>query len=168
MWGNIYAGVDEPYVSPQQVCKSITAKELAFGECHSLVLSNKGKVYTFGVNEKSVLGNPLIPKGSIRNASSPNEVSLKDIISIASFEYNCAAVSSKGEIFYWGKSLDSEIEISKPVKHFIPDVKFVRVSIGSNFMIALSGEPFLPFYYSKTFLICLFSKKMGRLCIQWE
>eukprot|EP01091_Cochliopodium_minus_P017282 TRINITY_DN6718_c0_g1_i1.p1 TRINITY_DN6718_c0_g1~~TRINITY_DN6718_c0_g1_i1.p1 ORF type:complete len:1218 (-),score=373.90 TRINITY_DN6718_c0_g1_i1:17-3670(-) len=138
--GDVYPDFDEPIVSPQIVCKTHVIKEILCGEKHSIFVTNKGKAYTFGVNERSALGNPSIPPKSMRSSASPNELNVRDVVSIATFEYSSALVTQKGEVYYWGKTWDSMSEISKPIKLVGPDVKMVKVQLGYNFLIALSDN----------------------------
>ena len=138
--GDVYPQYEEPIVQPKHVCKSHSIKEIALGFKHTIFVNMKGRAYTFGVNERCILGNTSIPTGSVRNSESSSELPDKDIVSVAANECSSAYVTQKGAVYYWGKSFDGSSDIPKPVKYDTKDARFIKVQIGSNFMVALSGN----------------------------
>ena len=78
--------------------------------------------------------------GSVRNAEFPSEFNSRDtIVSVASFGFSCACVNNKGSVFYWGRNFEGSSDIIKPLKYDVKESKIVRVQIGYNFMVALTG-----------------------------
>ncbi|MGN0667387.1 MAG: DUF4214 domain-containing protein [Huintestinicola sp.] len=73
-------------------------KAIALGGDTSAVLLNSGKMYTFGYNGEGQLGN-----GTTTNSSSPVEVGLSNVESMAVSLYNAAAVLADKSLYAWGK-----------------------------------------------------------------
>ena len=91
---------------------------LAVGISHSLVLSDKGHVFSFGSSEFGQLGrdiaggnyqNPGRIVGSRENDGDDFYFSKKRIVSIESGDYHCAALGIDGSLYTWGDASNGKL-----------------------------------------------------------
>ena len=82
------------------------AIQISSGQYHSIVLSSKGRVFTFGTNANGQLGNETFV-----SSNSPIDITAKFVLQAdetiehvqSGLNYN-AALSSKGRVFTWGEN----------------------------------------------------------------
>lgn len=90
-------------------------KFIGSGEFHSFAINNKGKVYSWGLNQYGQCGIDMnIEDGAV--VTRPTEIkalSDKDIVFITGGEHNSLAISSKGEVYSFGRNDMKELGIAK-------------------------------------------------------
>lgn len=91
---------------------------LAVGVSHSLVLSDKGHVFSFGSSEFGQLGRDIVGGnyqypgrivGSRENDGGDFYFSQKRIVAIDSGDYHCAALGVDGSLYTWGDASDGKL-----------------------------------------------------------
>jgi alpha-tubulin suppressor-like RCC1 family protein len=99
-----YYTSENPYFTSENIIYRITdvfTKKISCGPVHSLLLSNDGVIYSFGMNEYGQLGN-----GEINSLKTPNRLnhSKKFIDIVSHFKENISIALSFDNIYYiWGK-----------------------------------------------------------------
>ena len=78
-------------------------------------ITETNEIYSWGLNERGQLG----PVFQGRECLTPERVEFfsdKNIIQISCGKYNCLALSSKGEIYGWGKLIGDKLATEKSKK----------------------------------------------------
>lgn len=85
---------------------------LATGRSHVIALDSKGRVWTWGTNDKGQLGHKA---DNMQVKSKPEQIKkLKNIVQIYSGEYQSFAVDNVGEIFGWGLNKNNCLLVNQP------------------------------------------------------
>jgi len=127
--------------------------QLSLGAYHSAALSNEGKIFLWGYNEKGQLGT-----GYINNYTTPIDITQRfnlqpeeKIIKVKTGDYNTAAITSLGRLFIWGSSSNSLLADGMTWDRATPyditsefnletNEKIVSVEFGSSHVIALTSS----------------------------
>ena len=98
--GELGLGNTTEYDEPQQIT-DITEKitDVKTGYYHSIALTEKGEVYTWGYNGYGQLGN-----GTSENSTTPVKVTgLKNVAKIDAYKYMTIVSTQNGEVYVWGR-----------------------------------------------------------------
>ena len=98
--GELGLGNTTEYDEPQQITE-ITEKitDVKTGYYHSIALTEKGEVYTWGYNGYGQLGN-----GTSENSTTPVKVTgLKNVAKIDAYKYMTIVSTQNGEVYVWGR-----------------------------------------------------------------
>ena len=98
--GELGLGNTTEYDEPQQITE-ITEKitDVKTGYYHSIALTEKGEVYTWGYNGNGQLGN-----GTSENSTTPVKVTgLKNVAKIDAYKYMTIVSTQNGEVYVWGR-----------------------------------------------------------------
>ena len=123
--GELGLGNTTEYDEPQQITE-ITEKitDVKTGYYHSIALTEKGEVYTWGYNGNGQLGN-----GTREDSLVPVKVTgLENIAKIDAYKYITIALTQNGEVYVWGSGYGA-----KPVK-----LNFTRkiIDVSGNLVLA--------------------------------
>ena len=123
--GELGLGNTTEYSEPQQITdikEKIT--DVKTGYYHSIALTEKGEVYTWGYNGNGQLGN-----GTREDSLVPVKVTgLENIAKIDAYKYMTIALTQNGEVYVWGSGYGA-----KPVK-----LNFTRkiIDVSGNLVLA--------------------------------
>ena len=123
--GELGLGNTTEYSEPQQITdikEKIT--DVKTGYYHSIALTEKGEVYTWGYNGNGQLGN-----GTREDSLVPVKVTgLENIAKIDAYKYITIALTQNGEVYVWGSGYGA-----KPVK-----LNFTRkiIDVSGNLVLA--------------------------------
>jgi alpha-tubulin suppressor-like RCC1 family protein len=138
--GNGETSVDTLYLEPVEILRE--AKQIAGGKSFTLALDNDGVVHGWGRNHKGQLGTGFgmaVDMYSMEQVPTPidsDELVNRTVTKIAAGPNHAACITSSGELFTWGSSLNLE-----PVR--VPEVlhtKIVDVACGNDYTMALSED----------------------------
>ena len=123
--GELGLGNTTEYDEPQQITE-ITEKitDVKTGYYHSIALTEKGEVYTWGYNGNGQLGN-----GTREDSLVPVKVTgLKNVTKVNAYKYMTIALTQNGEVYAWGSGYGA-----KPVK-----LNFTRkiIDVSGNLVLA--------------------------------
>ena len=123
--GELGLGNTTEYDEPQQIT-DITEKitDVRTGYYHSIALTEKGEVYTWGYNGNGQLGN-----GTREDSLVPVKVTgLKNVTKVNAYKYMTIALTQNGEVYAWGSGYGA-----KPVK-----LNFTRkiIDVSGNLVLA--------------------------------
>jgi alpha-tubulin suppressor-like RCC1 family protein len=118
------------------------ARQVAAGNATSYVLTNKGKVWSFGSNIDGALGNGTLGGTSMTPIQLPD---LQGIVQIASQCYSAAVVDADGNVWAWGRNADGQLgqgasgsASGTPARVPLP-VPVVSVAVGCSHMLAMTA-----------------------------
>ena len=123
--GELGLGNTTEYSEPQQITdikEKIT--DVKTGYYHSIALTEKGEVYTWGYNGNGQLGN-----GTREDSLVPVKVTgLKNVTKVNAYKYMTIALTQNGEVYAWGSGYGA-----KPVK-----LNFTRkiIDVSGNLVLA--------------------------------
>lgn len=123
--GELGLGNTTEYSEPQQITdikEKIT--DVKTGYYHSIALTEKGEVYTWGYNDNGQLGN-----GTREDSLVPVKVTgLENITKVNAYKYMTIALTQNGEVYAWGSGYGA-----KPVK-----LNFTRkiIDVSGNLVLA--------------------------------
>ncbi|XP_064408136.1 regulator of chromosome condensation [Latimeria chalumnae] len=114
------------------------------GGMHTVCVSEKGNVYTFGCNDEGALGRDTSVEGS---EMSPGKVELKaKVVQVSAGDSHTAALSEDGRVYLWGSFRDNNgviglLEAMK--KSTVPmevrmDVPILKVASGNDHLVMLT------------------------------
>ncbi|CAD8149009.1 unnamed protein product [Paramecium pentaurelia] len=104
--------VKRPYQIKELNNLSIT--QVACGGMHALILTNQGKVYSFGCDDKGVLGRPKIEGQDARVPALITDLPPVDMIACGSS--HSIAANSHGLVYFWGFYANTHGPIGEPVQ----------------------------------------------------
>lgn len=117
-----------------------TARQIAAGGSHALVLLDNGEVYAWGGNESGQLG-----LGDLLFRAAPVKVALPGpATSVAAGRFHSAVLLTDGRVFSWGANNFGQLgnggrdPASLPV--FTPLVDVVQIAAGNNHVLALRQD----------------------------
>jgi alpha-tubulin suppressor-like RCC1 family protein len=132
--------VDQLYLEPVEILTpDSNIVSIAGGKSFTLALSKDGVVYGWGRNHKGQLGTGLglaVDMYAMQVVPEPIEtlaLSTRHIVSISAGHSHAAAISSQGELFYWGMALHMEPVLVEELLH----TRIVAVSCGHDYTLAL-------------------------------
>jgi len=113
------------------------------GLYHTVLVNEKGKVFTWGDNTYGQLG-----LGTLENAESPTEVfGLNDVIAVSAGSYHSMALTSDGNLYLWGRNSFGQIgnksteTILVPVRiSGIPPVKEISAGALHSLALTINGD----------------------------
>ncbi|XP_002983568.2 ultraviolet-B receptor UVR8 [Selaginella moellendorffii] len=99
------------------LCRALESHEpcsVSCGGAHTLILTDKGRVFATGLNSSGQLGVPLKSESSF----DPVEVhGFPDpCVHIAAGRYHSAAITSSGETYVWGRNSEGQLGLGKRAK----------------------------------------------------
>lgn len=119
---------------------------VAAGGMHSVCLTVKGEVYTFGCNDEGALGRVTDGKEAAEFEPGKIEISEK-VVQVSAGDSHSAALTETGKVFVWGNFRDSSGSIGltpfgpqkKPIQ-ILPKVTIVKVASGSDHLALLAND----------------------------
>lgn len=159
-WGQVFSwGADnngqlgqntgEPFVLKPKVIKGLvtsTVVQIACGHRHCLALTNKGELYSWGLNDCGQLGLGL----KVRTVATPTIVgSLLGLpISLISCGgYHSIILSTSGAVYGWGKNSFGQLGLNSEVDHIYPcqlktlrSIKVKYIDCGEDFSVFLTQD----------------------------
>ncbi|KAK7501483.1 hypothetical protein BaRGS_00007287, partial [Batillaria attramentaria] len=118
-------------------------KQVCAGGMHTVCLTVKGQVYTFGCNDEGGLGRDTSEEGS---ETVPGLVDgLGKIVQVTAGDSHTAALTDDGRVFAWGNFRDANGSMGltkngiekKPVE-VLPDAVVVKIASGSDHLACLT------------------------------
>ncbi|KAL0484210.1 shkC [Acrasis kona] len=142
---NLNTSLSSEFVYPDLIAfENEDIVDVCLGSHHAVVLTNKNHIYTFGDNFAGQLGTKTIE--SLYNfALIDTGVDFKSI----DCNYNSTiAISTNGEIYYWGRfgsqginfTTQLDIPITTPTKVSTAGIKFKSISTGIDHAVAVSED----------------------------
>ncbi|EGG25255.1 inositol 5-phosphatase [Cavenderia fasciculata] len=131
-------------------------RKVTFGEKHTIGLTRRGTVYSWGINEFGQLGlghrnNKVIPVlVDLKSMAGGENNAYFKIVDISSGGYHSSALSEEGILYCWGSNQygqigngDLEDQVSPvKIKVDVEDKKVKKVAMGSNHtvLVTITGE----------------------------
>lgn len=138
--GNGETSIDQLYFEPVEILRE--AKQIAGGKSYTLALDKDGVVYAWGRNHRGQLGTGFgmaVDMYSMEQVPTPidgDELLNRTVTKIAAGQDHAACITSSGELFTWGSSLNLEPVRVTEVLH----TKIVDVACGHDYTMALSED----------------------------
>ncbi|GIY11344.1 regulator of chromosome condensation [Caerostris extrusa] len=120
--------------------------EVAAGGMHSVCLTERGEVITFGCNDEGALGR--ITSNESEEAT-PSKVEIPEkVIQISTGDSHTAALTESGQVYLWGnfRSGDGPMGLTaegvkqvKPIK-ILTGINIVKISSGTEHLVCLSSD----------------------------
>uniref|UniRef100_A0A1B6DMR9 RCC1-like domain-containing protein n=1 Tax=Clastoptera arizonana TaxID=38151 RepID=A0A1B6DMR9_9HEMI len=118
--------------------------DICAGGMHTICLTSKGKVLTFGCNDEGVLGRDSSKKGT---ETVPGEVKLECVaMQISAGDSHSAALLEDGRVFAWGSFRDSHgaMGLSPNGVQKLPmlmpiDQQIVKIASGADHLVMLTA-----------------------------
>ncbi|XP_059648858.1 PH, RCC1 and FYVE domains-containing protein 1-like isoform X2 [Cornus florida] len=138
--GQLGHGDTEPRLVPKCVVALVdtSVSQVACGNSLTIALSNSGRVYTMGSTVHGQLGNP-VASGRIPTCIE-GKIANSFVEEIACGSYHVAVLTSKTEVYTWGKGRngqlghgDCEDHNTPTLVNFLKDKQVKSVVCGSNF-----------------------------------
>jgi len=157
---------------PTKQDKSGKMIRLAAGYHHSMVLTDGGRIYSWGTGDVGQLG--LGPQ--LRRAMQPTLIasaSEERFVTISASEHHSVGLTDEGKAYSWGYNRWKQLghEHSASDKTHIPQpvsstISFTRIAAGSAHTIAISKENQL-YYWGRMVLVgdCISSPKLLDSCV---
>ncbi|XP_048256048.1 regulator of chromosome condensation-like [Haliotis rufescens] len=119
--------------------------QVCAGGMHTMCLTDKGELFSFGCNDEGALGRDTSVEGS---ENTPAKVDLAaKIVQVSAGDSHTAALSSEGIVYAWGNFRDasgsmglSSAGISKVPLMVLPDETVVKISSGSDHLVCLTTQ----------------------------
>ena len=123
-------------------------KEFSLGYGHSLFLTEDGKVYSWGWNERGQLG--LSDTQDRLTPSLVTSLEDKNITNLSTQDFDkhhSIAMDSEGQLYSWGDNThgqlglgDTEVRLSPEEIKFFADKTIIQISLGKSHSLALDSE----------------------------
>ena len=139
-FGQLGLGNTTAYNEPQKIEFTEKIKDIVTGTNHALALTESGKVYAWGLGNYGQLG-----QGSKYNQISPVVVYntegkiLEDIVKIEAGDEISFAITSKGEVYAWGKNYSSRAQKLNTKENAI-DITSKYILTGDGEVWDIAGE----------------------------
>ncbi len=154
--------IDETVESEGQVESEKTEKleiieQIAVGNSHVIVLTEDGKVYTWGLNSSGQLGN-----GTKTNSYIPQEVQMPEgkelvkviqdtVIKIIANKNVSYAITQQGKVYAWGegygtkptlleKTIEKTIEVEEEKQDKTEKLEINLIDLSNNYMLDIEGN----------------------------
>eukprot|EP00934_Nitzschia_sp_Nitz4_P007462 Nitzschia sp. Nitz4//scaffold24_size164493//123073//124335//NITZ4_002344-RA/size164493-processed-gene-0.241-mRNA-1//-1//CDS//3329544162//7452//frame0 len=137
--GNGETSVDQLFLEPVEILKK--ADQIAGGKTFTLAVS-EGVVYGWGRNHKGQLGTGFgmaVDMYSMEDVPQPldsDELINRTVTKVAAGNSHAACITSSGELFTWGSSLNLEPVRVTEVLH----TKIIDVACGNDYTLAMSED----------------------------
>ncbi len=113
------------------------------GLYHTILLNEKGKVFTWGDNTYGQLG-----LGSLDNEEAPTEISgLTDVVAVSAGAYHSMALTADGNVYLWGRNSFGQIgnksteTVFAPVRiSDIPPIKEISAGGFHSLALTINGD----------------------------
>ncbi|CAN8239114.1 unnamed protein product [Cochlearia groenlandica] len=149
--GQLGHGDDDAKLLPECVV-SLTNEnicQVACGHCLTVCLTSKGHVYTMGNTVYGQLGNPTA-KG-LFPARVEGDIVETSVEEIACGSYHVAVLTSKSEIYTWGKGLNGQLghgtvenKMEPVLVGFMREKQVRAITCGSNFTAVICVHKWVP------------------------
>lgn len=115
------------------------------GGMHTVCLTNKGEVYTFGCNDEGALGRNTSEEGS---ETLPSKVDLPGRgIQLSAGDSHTAVLTDEGKVFAWGNFRDANGKIGltsdgiqeKPIE-ILPGETVIKIASGGDHLLCLTEK----------------------------
>ena len=125
------------------------AVDVAAGAMHSVCLTKRGEVFTFGCNDEGALGRSIADDEEGFNAGKVELPLEKDekVVQITAGDSHCVALTSRGRAFYWGTFRDSSGSFGLTEKGMerlpiplCPGLDIRKVSSGTDHVAVLTQD----------------------------
>jgi alpha-tubulin suppressor-like RCC1 family protein len=140
--GNGETSEDSLYFDAVEILQEGTVTQIAGGKSFTLALTKDGIVYGWGRNHKGQLGigfGMAVDMYSMEQIPTPidaDELINRTVTKIAAGSNHAACITSSGELFWWGMSLNLEPIRVTEVLH----TKIIDVTCGQDYTMALSED----------------------------
>ena len=132
---------DQAFLEPVEMLAGEDICQLSGGDEYSLALTSDGVVLAWGKNHKGQCGtgsSMSVDMYAMEIMPQPVEGMMEgqQVVKISGGHSHAAAVTDKGELFWWGSALHLTPELAPNLAH----TKIVDVACGKDFTIALDEE----------------------------
>ncbi|KAL3909719.1 MAG: hypothetical protein SGILL_007976 [Bacillariaceae sp.] len=140
--GNGETSEDSLYFDAVEILQAGTVTQIAGGKSFTLALTKEGVVHGWGRNHKGQLGTGFgmaVDMYSMEQIPTPidaDELINRTVTKIAAGSNHAACITSSGELFWWGMSLNLEPVRVTEVLH----TKIIDVACGQDYTMALSED----------------------------
>uniref|UniRef100_A0A6G1SDT2 Regulator of chromosome condensation n=1 Tax=Aceria tosichella TaxID=561515 RepID=A0A6G1SDT2_9ACAR len=91
--------------NPKPVPIDVPIKQIACGPCHTLALTESGKIYSFGCNDEGALGR--VTDGDETLEATPTIIEMAgEVTKITTGDSHGAALTKENQVFIWGNFRD--------------------------------------------------------------
>lgn len=106
------------------VTKLENAVEISAGEQYSVVVTNSGKVYTFGINRYQTLGfsNDLNTNGIEESLTAILKEDIQDVERIAAGYIHTSVYKEDGNVYTWGQGKDGNLGNAENFDYYVPQL----------------------------------------------
>ena len=152
---------DQAFLEPVELLAGENIIQISGGAEFSLALTKDGVVFAWGKNHKGQCGtgnSMSVDMYAMENMPQPVEGMMEGqkVIKISGGHSHAAAVTDKGELFWWGSALNLTPELAQNLAH----TKIVDVACGKDYTIALDEDGKLySFGSGKTGVLGLLNEK---------
>lgn len=134
---------------PTSVLADQIIKQVACGPMHTISLTEKGQVYSYGCNDEGALGR--ITDGDETLEATPTLVPLDGrVIKVTAGDSHSAVLTEDGKVYVWGNFRDEHGSIGltpsceakatyQPIQ-LLEEIKFKDIASGSNHMLLLDAD----------------------------
>ena len=113
------------------------AVALSFGKYHQIVLTERGHIYTEGLNDYGQLG-----LGHLCSTYFPTKVNLNGVIEVSCGEYHTMALNIYGEVYAWGLNSCDQLGTgyykNKNIPHIINLPPIKKIKCGEHHALAIT------------------------------
>jgi alpha-tubulin suppressor-like RCC1 family protein len=140
--GNGETSEDSLYFDAVEILQEGNVTQIAGGKSFTLALTKEGVVYGWGRNHKGQLGTGFgmaVDMYSMEQIPTPidaDELINRTVTKIAAGSNHAACITTSGELFWWGMSLNLEPVRVAEVLH----TKIIDVACGQDYTMALSED----------------------------
>jgi alpha-tubulin suppressor-like RCC1 family protein len=140
--GNGETSEDSLYFDAVEILQEGNVTQIAGGKSFTLALTKEGIVYGWGRNHKGQLGTGFgmaVDMYSMEQIPTPidaDELINRTVTKIAAGSSHAACITTSGELFWWGMSLNLEPVRVAEVLH----TKIIDVACGQDYTMALSED----------------------------
>jgi alpha-tubulin suppressor-like RCC1 family protein len=140
--GNGETSEDSLYFDSVEILQDGNVTQIAGGKSFTLALTKEGVVYGWGRNHKGQLGTGFgmaVDMYSMEQIPTPidaDELINRTVTKIAAGSNHAACITTSGELFWWGMSLNLEPVRVAEVLH----TKIIDVACGQDYTMALSED----------------------------
>lgn len=129
---------DQAFLEPVELLAAEDICQISGGDEYSLALTSDGVVFAWGKNHKGQCGtgsSMSVDMYAMENMPQPLDGMMEGqhVVKISGGHSHAAAVTDKGELFWWGSQLNLTPELAPNLAH----TKIVDVACGKDYTIAL-------------------------------
>jgi alpha-tubulin suppressor-like RCC1 family protein len=140
--GNGETSEDSLYFDSVEILQEGSVTQIAGGKSFTLALTKDGVIYGWGRNHKGQLGTGFgmaVDMYSMEQIPTPidaDELINRTVTKVAAGANHAACITSSGELFWWGMSLNLEPVRVAEVLH----TKIIDIACGQDYTMALSED----------------------------